>query len=196
MAEEACRYGEVVATDADEAMIAFARERKSWVDFRCDSIGCEGFTECFDVVLSLDVLYHRSIEDWREALRVLAGALVPRGVLIVQVPAYAWLAGRHDAQVGGRRRFSPRELRRAVCDVGLRVRLFSHRFALLTPLVWFRRAFPGWSREGGDLDVSAGGGCLGLLIERALRWEAALILGGFSLEVGSSLFVVAERGGE
>jgi hypothetical protein len=30
-------------------------------------------------------------------------------------------------------------------------------------------------------------------MERALRWESALVLRGFSLEVGSSLFVVAER---
>ncbi len=198
MAAKAARYGEVVATDSDEEMLSFARERGvgagARVAFRLGEMGTEGFRECFDVVLSFDVLYHRSIEDWHEALRVLVRALAPEGVLMVQVPAYAWLAGRHDEVVGGSRRFSPGELRRAVCDAGLRIRLFSHRFALLVPLVWLRRVLFGWFSEEGDLGVSAGSDFFGFLIERALRLETALILAGVSIEAGSSLVVVAERG--
>lgn len=194
MAAEAARYGDVVATDSDEEMLSFARERGAGVEFRLGEMGTEGFRECFDVVLSFDVLYHRSIEDWREALRVLVRALAPEGVLMVQVPAYAWLAGRHDEVVGGSRRFSPGELRRAVRDAGLRIRLFSHRFALLVPLVWLRRALFGWVLEEGDLGGSAGGDFFGFFIERALRLETALILAGVSIEAGSSLVVVAERG--
>ena len=193
MAGEAGRHGEVIATDSDPETVDFAREQGCSAEFRCGDMGSEGFRDCFDAVLSLDVLYHRSVVDWRQALEVLVGALVPGGVLIVQVPAYEWLAGRHDELVGGSRRFSPGELRSAVLDAGLRLRLFSHRFALLMPLVWFRRAFSVWGREGGDLEVSAGGGFFGFWMERALRWESALVLRGFSLEVGSSLFVVAER---
>jgi SAM-dependent methyltransferase len=196
MAAEAWRYGEVVATDSDPETIGFAKEQVPSVEFRCGAMGSEGFRDCFDVVLSLDVLYHRSVVDWRKALQVLVRALVPGGVLIVQVPAYEWLAGRHDETVGGSRRFSPRELRSAVLDAGLRLRLFSHRFALLMPLVWCRRAFSVWGREGGDLEVSAGGSFFGFWMERALRWESLLVLRGFSLEVGSSLFVVAERRAE
>lgn len=196
MAAEAMRYGEVVATDCDEETVALAREQEPRVEFRCGAIGSEGFGNCFDVVLSLDVLYHRSVEDWRSVFRVLVGALVPGGVLIMQVPAYDWLAGRHDDFVGGGRRFFPREVLGAAREAGLRIRRFSHRFALLVPLVWLRRTYWNWGVEVGDLEVSAGGDLVCFLMERALRWEAKLILRGFSFEVGSSLFLVAERGGE
>jgi SAM-dependent methyltransferase len=195
IADFATKFGAVTATDRDAEMIERARAKYPMVDFRCASIGAGLDEGLWDVVLSMDVLYHGGIEDWVGTLRLLARSLADGGFLVMQVPAYGWLAGGHDLVVGGVRRFVPRDVRRAILAADLDIRVFSHRFMLLTPFVWLRRVVWRGQSLDSDLEVSGGSSWVGWLLEGALRLESRLILAGWSFEVGSSLFVVAERRG-
>lgn len=195
IADFATKFGAVTATDRDAEMIEQARARYLTVDFRCASIEASPDKDLWDVVLSMDVLYHGGVEDWVGTLRALAQSLAVGGFLVMQLPAYGWLAGAHDLVVGGVRRFVPRDVRSAILAADLDIRVFSHRFMLLTPFVWLRRVLPRAQSQGSDLDASGGSSWVGWLLEFALRLESRLILAGWSFEVGSSVFVVAQRRG-
>lgn len=68
----------------------------------------------FDAVVIHDVLEH--IEDERGAVEWLADLIVPSpaSTLVLSVPAWPFLFGYHDVQLGHYRRYTPRSLRAAL----------------------------------------------------------------------------------
>ena len=64
----------------------------------------------FDVVVSLDVLYHRQVSQNR-AISEIARVLKPDGFLILNLPAFDVLRGRHDVAVHGTRRYTVKRIR-------------------------------------------------------------------------------------
>ena len=71
-------------------------------------------------VVAMNVLEH--IEDDAQALRDLAGVVVPGGRIVLWVPAYMQLYGDFDRKVGHFRRYTPATVRAAVERAGLAVR--------------------------------------------------------------------------
>jgi 2-polyprenyl-3-methyl-5-hydroxy-6-metoxy-1,4-benzoquinol methylase len=65
-------------------------------------------SEPADYVVMHDVLEH--IEDDTGAARALRNLLRPGGTAVVSVPAYQWLFGHHDVQLGHYRRYTRRSL--------------------------------------------------------------------------------------
>jgi SAM-dependent methyltransferase len=89
--------------------------------------------EPFDLVLLLDVLEH--VEDDAALLRtVVAENLAAGGAVLVSVPAWPPLYGRHDAALQHHRRYWPGELARLVHRCGLRTETAGGLFhSLLLP---------------------------------------------------------------
>lgn len=65
-------------------------------------------TEPADFIVMHDVLEH--IEDDVAAVEALHSLLKPGGTAVISVPAYQWLFGHHDVQLGHYRRYSRRSL--------------------------------------------------------------------------------------
>ena len=65
--------------------------------------------ESFDVVLSCDVLGHRSLADRALPLREMARVLRPGGLVLLNLPAFQWLLSPHDEAYGQDHRFTRRE---------------------------------------------------------------------------------------
>jgi SAM-dependent methyltransferase len=63
-----------------------------------------------DAVLLLDVIEH--LDDDHAAVRTARRLLRPGGVLVLTVPAYAWMWSGHDVALGHRRRYTARAVRR------------------------------------------------------------------------------------
>jgi SAM-dependent methyltransferase len=72
-----------------------------------------------DSIIYVNVLEH--VEDDEGELRAVRGALAPGGRAFIFVPAFAWLYGSFDRQVGHRRRYTRRELSEKCERAGLRV---------------------------------------------------------------------------
>lgn len=73
-----------------------------------------------DAVISLDVLYHAAV-DQNRALAECHRVLKHGGTLILNLPAYDALRGRHDVAVAGVRRYRPGQLRELLVHAGFDV---------------------------------------------------------------------------
>jgi SAM-dependent methyltransferase len=86
-----------------------------------------------DAVLLLDVIEH--FDDDVAALRAAREAVRPGGLVMVTVPAYAWLWSGHDVALGHRRRYTARRLRTVIDAADLRVERLSYFNAVLFPAI-------------------------------------------------------------
>lgn len=104
--------------------------------------------ESFDAVTSLDVLYHEGVDNDR-AMAELVRVLKPGGAIILNLPAFASLSGRHDVAVSGVRRYRAGEVRAMLEAHGLKVRQLHYWNAWLFFPVW------GWRRWSGKRQEAA-----------------------------------------
>lgn len=74
----------------------------------CGLLELAGQVAPADFIVMHDVLEH--IEDDAAAVRAASAMLVSGGVAVISVPAYAWLFGHHDVQLGHYRRYTRRSL--------------------------------------------------------------------------------------
>lgn len=86
---------------------------------------------CFDAVISLDVLSDARVGDPVTAARELRRVLRPGGLLVANLPAYAWLRSGHDDVAQTARRTTARAARRMLADAGFGPVRVTYRIALL-----------------------------------------------------------------
>ena len=99
---------------------------------RFDLLQCPLPDACVDVLVMLNVLEH--IEDDVRALQCAFKLLRPGGVLVLEIPAGAYLYDAYDAQLCHFRRYSAGEVRGKLAAAGFRVKRQSHLGFLLFPL--------------------------------------------------------------
>jgi len=110
--------------------------------------------EQFDLVTSFEVLYHRAVGDYRQALLEFRRVLRPGGHIFLRLPAYDWMWAHHDTMMHTIHRFTTTELGQALTTAGFAVEKLSYANSLLFPLaaskrLLFERIFP----QNGDSDV-------------------------------------------
>ncbi len=153
-------------------------------------------TGFFDMVLSLDVLYHQAVEEPR-TLAEMNRVLKDGGWLVVNLPAFDCLRGSHDHAVQGARRYRAGAVQSMLARHGFEV-VRSHywnAWPFLPMLLWrqiSRRRRPARQESRSDLAMQPG-------------WLAPLLHGigmidaqacrSLRLPFGSSLFAVARKPG-
>jgi len=145
----------------------------------------------FDVVVSLDVLYHRGVNDDRDALAEFRRVLRPGGFVLLNLPAYESLRSSHDAAIHTARRYRKEDLSSLLQQVGLEpVRVTYWNTILFPGLALVRRLRrTGSSAEQGS-DVRPVPGWLNGLLESILRLERTW-LRRFDFPFGLSLIALA-----
>jgi SAM-dependent methyltransferase len=132
-------FGRITGCDMSPLALQFCRRRglrrleQSWVT-RLPFAG-----EQFDLVTSFDVLCHRTVGDYRDALAEFGRVLKPDGRLFLRLPAYNWLRAHHDRVVHTVHRFTAGELRRALQSSHFQVEKLSYANTLLFPLALGKR---------------------------------------------------------
>jgi SAM-dependent methyltransferase len=189
MLEMLSEFGEAIGVEADPVLVEAARA--AGLDARRGTLPGDPPVprQWADAVLMLDVLEH--LDDEAAALATARRALAPQGVLVITVPAYAWLWSGHDVALGHRRRYTARRLRAVVAEAGFRVDRVTHFNALLFPALAVVRAA---KRFAGDRshDLHPGSPALSAMLERCFAFERHLVP-RLSLPCGSSLLLVARR---
>jgi SAM-dependent methyltransferase len=125
------RFGEVSGLDMGLAGLRHARTRG--LPVACGSAeSLPAGDASFDVVVALDVLEH--LDDDRRALGEILRVLRPGGILLVTVPAYAFLWSSHDDALGHRRRYRLAQLRERIAAAGFQIALCSYVMAAILPV--------------------------------------------------------------
>ncbi|MSO77906.1 MAG: class I SAM-dependent methyltransferase [Alphaproteobacteria bacterium] len=140
----------------------------------------------FGAIVSLDVLCHQNVDD-RAALHEMSRCLAPGGVLILNLPAYAWMMSYHDCQVRTARRYDRGELKALFAATGLETRLITYWNSFLFPLMILRRKLlPAPSAS----DVAPYPPWLDRLFRGLLAIERRCIAAGIGLPFGGSLLSI------
>ena len=127
------RFGEAVGVERDPELRAVGQA--AGLDIRAGALpdGIPLPDGWADAVLLLDVIEH--LDDDVAAVRAAARAARPGGLIMVTVPAYAWMWSGHDVALGHRRRYTARRLRAVLAAGGIRVDHVGYFNTVLFPAI-------------------------------------------------------------
>ncbi len=149
----------------------------------------------FDAVLSLDVMYHKGVDEGR-ALAEMARVLRPGGRIVINLPAFNGLRGSHDSAVCGVRRYEACQVRWLLERYSLDPQMIHYwnAWLFLPLLVWRRWSRRSWAAERGPIrsDVSMPPAWLNALMAMAGRLDARCCR-LLRLPFGTSIFAVASK---
>jgi SAM-dependent methyltransferase len=188
-------YGRVEGFDMSERALGLCRHR-GVQNVRQDNLNGIVLEECrFDVITSIDVLYHRAVKDESAIINQFRRALKPGGLLILNLVAFEFLRSTHDVAVHTRKRYTRNELEPLLTRNGFNVESSTYRHALLfLPIALYRllrRILPHHPEtEKVISDVSPPAKKINELLLFISRLENRQIRSG-SLPFGTSLFVTA-----
>jgi len=126
-------FGDVKGIDISSKAISFAKKR-GLAATRGSVERIPYKNNAFDVIVSVDVLYHKAVRDDARALSEFHRVLKPGGLVFLRLPAVSWLRRRHDAYVGTGRRYDKRELMQKLRCAGFSVRNVSYIHGILLAL--------------------------------------------------------------
>ena len=186
---------EVVGLDFSNEGLAYCRKRGLTRLARGDAAHLPLQPGACDVVLLLDVLYHRNVGDPLAVLGEVHRVLAPGGVVVINVPAYGWLRSSHDVAVHTERRFTRREVCGLIRAAGFEVCFASYWNMLLFPAIVLLRGYRRWVPPKGSDVAEAGMPLVNWVLGGFMACERALMR-VVPLPFGVSVFVVARKGGE
>lgn len=153
--------------------------------------------DCYDVITSIDVLYHKAIADDCAVLQKLFIALRPGGVLILNLVAYNFLKSRHDIAVHTKRRYTKSALTEMMKKLGYIIEKTSYRLCFLfLPIAVYRLLQKPWLHRLDPNKTVSDLSQHGPFVNTALLYLARLenrIIRRASLPFGTSVFIVARK---
>lgn len=132
--ESLAAFGNVIGVEADDAAMEMARSRivASVYKGSLPNNMPEESSQC-DLVVMTDVLEH--IDADHDSLVTIKSLMKTGSYLILTVPAFPFLWGRHDTQHHHKRRYIAATLRATIAGAGLEIVHMSYFNTLLFPLV-------------------------------------------------------------
>lgn len=184
--------GTVSAVDMHPEALKYSRQRG--IDAVEGSVEDLPFADnSFDLVTSVDVIYHRAVKDDVQALRQFARVLKCGGTLIMRVPARPELYSSHDELVWTERRYKSRELKKKLKAAGLQPLQVSYcHSALYLPALakTSLEKITGTKPHSGVKETSA---LVNNLCTSILKLESKLLSLGMAMPVGLGLIAVARK---
>lgn len=189
-------FGDVSGCDISGIALELCFKRKIKT-FSADLNLADLGTENYDVITSIDVLYHRLIQDDRKVLTRFNKALKPGGILILNLPAYNFLKSRHDMAVHTRQRYTKSSTANKLKDAGFIIEKATYRVGFLFPFIAVYRLLQRLSMDKPDdkavSDVAMPSQFVNKTLLSLNRLENRFIKKISDLPFGTSLFVVARK---
>jgi SAM-dependent methyltransferase len=151
-------YGDVTGFDFAAEALKFCRQRGHQELTQALVIDLPYADHIFDLIVSFDVICAVGVDEI-VALREFARVLKPGGRLLLRLPAYDWLRGKHDVAVHIQHRFHRRELKAKLRRCGLTPERISYANMFLFPIAVAKRLgerLVGSDQSGSDLTLDPG----------------------------------------
>lgn len=171
------RYGPVTGIDLERAALAFCLSRGAERLVRASVMQLPFRAGSFDLVTSFDVLYEQGVPDDLAALREFDRVLAGGGRVLLRLPAYDWLRGRHDRAVHTRRRYTRRRIALLLAQAGFAIEHLSYANTFLFPLALAKRLSDRLRPRSGPSDLTLSVGPFNGLLAAILSAEAPLVAG-------------------
>jgi SAM-dependent methyltransferase len=186
------QQSQVFGIDYAKEAVHFCRKRGLAATAVASAVSLPFPGSSFDVLVSCDVLCHRSITNKQATLDELVRVVRPGGFIVLNLPAYQWLMSSHDVAVHTDRRFTSPEVAQMFQAAGCSTVHATYWNSLLFPALaavrLWRRLRP---RPSSDLD-GASGESMGALLGAVMRLERT-VTGYMPLPVGLSIFAVGQK---
>lgn len=132
-------YGKVVGMDISPIALRYCHERNLTPLALASIVEIPFQSGSFELVTSFDVLYEQAVASDTAALSEFFRVLRPMGIVLLRLPAYDWLRGRHDITVHTARRYTARQVSQLLRDNGFQLLHISHANTFLFPLAVVKR---------------------------------------------------------
>ncbi|HNK62503.1 MAG TPA: class I SAM-dependent methyltransferase, partial [Anaerolineales bacterium] len=132
-------FGEVTGVDLFSEALGFCRKRGATRIVRASVADLPLVSASFDLVTSFDVLYERAVASDYAAMNEFARVLKPLGKVLLRLPAYDWLRGRHDERVHTVRRYTKKRISDLLKRSGFVVEHVSYANTFLFPIAVAKR---------------------------------------------------------
>ncbi|GAM09064.1 putative S-adenosylmethionine-dependent methyltransferase [Geobacter sp. OR-1] len=133
------RFGTVEGFDMSEHALGFCRARGMEHTRLADLNEVELGENRYDVITSIDVIYHLNVRDEAAVFKKLYRALKPGGLLILNLVAFEFLRSTHDIAVHTRRRYTRASLHPLLTMQGFHIETSSYRPAFpFLPIALYR----------------------------------------------------------
>jgi SAM-dependent methyltransferase len=168
-------YGRVTGFDFSTEALRFSRQRGHDRLAQASVINLPFADDEFDLIVSFDVISEAGVDD-AAALREFARVLTPGGHLLVRLPAFRWMRGRHDVAVNVSHRYTRLEIKQRLKRANLAPIKTSYANTFLFPIALAKR----WSerltaRQQAGSDLTLDPGPLNGVLRGILSAEAPLV---------------------
>jgi SAM-dependent methyltransferase len=187
---------DVEGLDYSEDALEYCYKRGLKNVFKADINEWKPSQNMYDVITSFDVLSHEWVKDEAQILKTLSNGLKDQGLIMLNYPAFPILRRKHDRVVMMRKRYTKKNLGQALSKAGLSPIIFSYRLPhafLILLIMRFLEARKSNNREAKSDIANIPSKLTNQTLIQINKFENRLIARGFSIPLGSSLFVVAKR---
>lgn len=190
---------DVYGCDISEEALSLCRERFLSNYFKSDLNNIELKQASFDLITSVDVLYHNDIKDDVAVLKKLRNGLKQDGMLILNLVAFEFLRSSHDIAVMTRERYTKKSLKEKLVKAGFTDIKATYRVSPLFPFIALYRITQSFmlskdvEAEDVKSDLKLPNSILNMMLKMLLTIENRVI-DFMPLPFGSSIFVTARKG--
>lgn len=146
-----------------------------------------------------DVVEH--IEDDKEFLDSIYALLKQNGLVFISVPAFQYLWSNEDVDAGHFKRYTTKNLREKLINVGFKIEYSTYIFSVLPIAVYLFRTIPskfGFNKKSNDLDKHISEHkkktrIINFILNKIWEWELKVLKQGKKIGFGGSCFVVARK---
>jgi SAM-dependent methyltransferase len=187
------KYGSVFGIDSSPLAVNFCKQRglKNILQGKAQNLPYDN--DMFDVIICIDVLYHKLVENDVEVMKEFNRVLKPGGRLFITDCAFMCLYSGHDISQHGIRRYTCKELRSKLKSSGFKINKLTYYNMVLFPVAYLLRKIEnvvGHSRAKSD--VKEINHFLNLVMKKLFNFENSL-LKYMNFPFGINIFCVARK---